>query len=135
MMGAHLEAAYGAAYLPIEFSFHRGSFQAYSGGLVEHTVGPAPTGSMDDTFHRAGWPIFVLDLRQLPRGGAVAAWFAKPQPRWEGGALVPASDEDMVLTLPLAAESEAVIFVESTTRARPNPNSVRRHVRPQPGRD
>lgn len=134
-MGAHLEAAYGADYLPIEFSFHRGSFQAYDvsgrGGLVAHAVGPAPAGSIDDTFHRAGWPIFVLDLRKLPRSGPVAAWFGRPQPRREGGAIVPRSDEDMVVALPLAAECEAVVFIDSTTRARPNPNTVRRHVRSQ----
>jgi erythromycin esterase len=123
MMGHHLEQALGAGYLRIGFAFHRGSFQAIAmngdrRGLVEHTIGPAPPGSIGDTFQRAGWPLFVLDLRRLPRAGVVADWFAAGQIARATG-IAFSSEEAMRGLVVLPDRFEALIFVESTTRARP----------------
>ncbi|HWM86747.1 MAG TPA: erythromycin esterase family protein, partial [Kofleriaceae bacterium] len=128
-MGLYLERALGPDYLPVGFAFHRGSFQAIdqtgrNRGLVEHAIGAAPPGSIDDTFHRTGWPIFALDLRRLPRTGPVARWFRRPRPMRESGSAF-SSEEGMLREADLPREFEAMIFVDATTRARPNPTGLR----------
>jgi erythromycin esterase len=133
-MGRHLEKMVGSAYLAVGFAFHRGSFQAIdltgrNRGLVEHAVGPAPVGSVDETFHRAGLPIFMLDLRRVPRNGPVADWFSRPRPMRESGSAF-SSEDAMLVDYHLPGQFEAVIFVASTTRARPNPTG-RRPPRPR----
>ncbi|HEY4593920.1 MAG TPA: erythromycin esterase family protein, partial [Thermoanaerobaculia bacterium] len=124
-MGHYLEAALGKEYLPVGFLFHHGAFQAMgrtSGvrELKEIAVGPPPAGSLEDTFERAGWPLCLLDLRRLPASGAVAEWFRSPQQMRSIGAAF-TSEANMVSELVLPDDYEAVIYVEATTRARPNP--------------
>jgi erythromycin esterase len=124
-MGHHLEAALGKDYLPVGFLFHHGAFQAmdHTGrghGLNGFTVGPPPAGTLEDTFERAGWPLCILDLRRLPASGPVAEWFRRPQQMREIGAVF-SGEADMVTELVLPGHYEAVIYVETTTRARPNP--------------
>ena len=124
-MGRHLEAALGKDYLPVGFLFHHGAFQAMDRtgrgrGLNEFTVGPPPAGSLEDSFERAGWPLCLLDLRRLPASGEVAEWFRSPQSMREVGAVF-SSEADMASELVLPDQLEAVIYVEATTRARPNP--------------
>jgi erythromycin esterase len=123
-MGRHLESALGADYLPIGFLFHHGAFQAMdrSGektALRELSLGQPPAGTLEDTFERAGWPVCALDLRRLP-AGPVADWFGRSQRMRETGSVF-SSEENMLVTRVLPGDFEAVIFVESTTRARPNP--------------
>ncbi|HKV08894.1 MAG TPA: erythromycin esterase family protein, partial [Thermoanaerobaculia bacterium] len=124
-MGHQLEAALGREYLPIGFLFHHGAFQAidHTGrgrGLNEFTIGPPPAGTLEDTFERAGWPLCLLDLRRLPASGAVAEWFRSKQVMRETGAAF-SGEADMARELVLPDEHEAVIYVEATARARPNP--------------
>jgi erythromycin esterase len=139
-MGSHLAKELGDAYLPIGFLFHHGSFQAidYTGarhGLAEFTLGAPLPGTLEDTFGRAGWPLAVLDLRGRP-AGVVADWLDRPQRMRETGAGF-SNEQNMVVSRVLPHDFEAVIYVESTTRARPNPrnqNQARRHedqARPQ----
>jgi erythromycin esterase len=124
-MGGHLKAALGKDYLPVGFLFHHGAFQAMgptaSGrGLNEFTVGPPPAGTIEDTFERAGWPLCLLDLRRLPPSGPVAEWFRRPQlTRGVGSTFT--GEADMAMEGVLPDLYEAVIYVEATTRARPNP--------------
>ncbi|KYG09581.1 hypothetical protein BE21_01520 [Sorangium cellulosum] len=123
-MGSHLAAEYGEQYLPIGFMFSEGSFQAidWTGGdrrLREFTVGPPPEADVSTAFTRAGYPIAFLDLRTLP-AGAVAAWFAGPRPMREIGAVF-SGEAEMSSPTRLVDRFAAVIFVQKTTRARPNP--------------
>jgi erythromycin esterase len=124
-MGHHLEAELGKDYLPVGFLFHHGGGQAIDAtggrrGLTEFTVGPPPAGTLEDTFERAGWPTCLLDLRRLPATGPVAEWFRSPEPMREIGATF-RGEADMATEVVLPGRYEAVIFVEATTRARPNP--------------
>lgn len=124
-MGHHLETALGKEYLPVGFLFHHGAFQAMGRvgrgrGLNEFAVGPPPAGALEDTFERAGWPLCLLDLRRLPPSGTVAEWFRSPQSVREIGASF-SGEANMARELVLPDEYEAVIYVETTTRARPNP--------------
>lgn len=124
-MGRHLKTALGKEYLPVGFLFHHGAFQAMDRtgrgrGLNEFTVGPPPAGSLEDSFERAGWPLCLLDLRRLPASGAVAEWFRSKKMMREAGAAF-SSEADMARELVLPDEYEAVIYIEATTRARPNP--------------
>jgi erythromycin esterase len=124
-MGGHLEAGLGKDYLPAGFLFHHGAFQAMDRtgagpGLKEFTVGPPLAGTVEDTFEGAGWPLCLLDLRRLPPSGPVAEWFHRPQPvRGVGSSFT--GEADMAMEVVLPDLYEAVIYVEATTRARPNP--------------
>jgi len=124
-MGHHLEAALGEGYLRVGFLFHHGGFQAVDAtgrgrGVHELTVGPPPAGTLEDTFERAGWPLCLLDLGRLPASGPVAEWFRSLQPMREIGAAF-RGEADMATEVVLPDRYEAVIYVEATTRARPNP--------------
>src|SRR5262249_34662000 len=86
-MGSHLDELFGHRHRVIGFAFNQGSFQAQEPGrgLVAHTVGPAPEGSLDRTLAEAGMPMFLLDLSAAPGDGPVADWLAaKPPTRWIG---------------------------------------------------
>jgi len=124
-MGGHLEAALGKDYLPVGLMFHHGAFQAMDNtgggrGLKEFAVGPPQAGMIEDAFERAGWPLCLLDLRRLPPSGPVAEWFRGPQQvRGVGSSFT--GEADMAMEVVLPDLYEAVIYIESTTRARPNP--------------
>ncbi len=130
-MGHHLEAILGKDYLPVGFLFHHGGFGAIDAtgqgqgrrGSDGLTVGPPSAGTLEDTFERAGWPLCLLDLRRLPAGGAVSGWFRSLQPMREIGASF-RGEADMATEVVLPDRYEAVIYVEATTRARPNPPSI-----------
>jgi erythromycin esterase len=124
-MGHYLATALGKDYLPVGFVFHHGSFQAMIRNprgreLAELTVGPPPAGTLEDTFERAGWPLCLLDLRRLPASGAVAEWFRSPQQMRSIGSLF-SGELNMMAELVPTDEFAALIYVEATTRARPNP--------------
>jgi erythromycin esterase len=112
-MGTYLARAFGRKLVSLGFAFHQGSFQAMGNfGVVEHSVGAGPPGSVDDTLARAGAALLVLDLRGSP------VWFRAPRVfRHTGSDFT--SDEDMWDTLVPARTFDGVIFVERTTRARP----------------
>ena len=70
-----------------------------------------------------GKPIVVVDLRKAPRG-IVADWFAAPHPMRETGAVF-TNEANMSQPHELARRYDAIIYVDKTTRARPNPGGVR----------
>ena len=59
-MGADLRRMYGDQMVVFGFAFNQGSFQAVAqgggGGLKDHTVPPAPAGSLDATLAASGIP-------------------------------------------------------------------------------
>jgi erythromycin esterase len=124
-MGKHLRQTYGDQYLTFGFAFAEGSFQAIEmsgqrgSGLREVTLGPAPETDVSAAFARAGCDRCIVDLRNAPKG-EVADWFAAPHPMRETGAVF-TNEENMTSATKLAELYDAIIFVRSTTRARPNP--------------
>jgi erythromycin esterase len=130
-MGSHLAGRHGKNYVVFGFVFARGEFQAIDwtqgqgvpGGLKAHTLGAPPESDVSVPFARTGRPILVADLRRAPKG-VVADWLAAPHPMRELGAVF-ASEAAITGTVTLAERFDAVIFVDTTTRARPLPEGQR----------
>jgi erythromycin esterase-like protein len=124
-MGEYLHQKFGNQLVTFGFSFNEGSFRAIEKGksLRDFKVGPAPEGSLDHELASAGIPVFALDLRQLPRQGPVAQWFAKPRDARSIGAVYgggqPESWSVSILRWPEAFD--VILFVENTTAAHGNP--------------
>ncbi|HSK04219.1 MAG TPA: erythromycin esterase family protein [Kofleriaceae bacterium] len=122
-MGSHLRARYKGDYVNFGFVFGEGSFQAIdftkaSRPLTEHALGPAPAWNASTAFSRTGKPLLVLDLRALPKRGAVRDWFAAPHPVRDTGAGF-SGEKNMTHLHVLPKLYDAVIYVDRTTRARP----------------
>lgn len=124
-MGMHLRQALGTQMLTVGFVFRQGEFQAYDGtpqrrGLVAFSVEPTPAATLTEALMSAGSPVSMLDLRTLPHDGPVALWFGDPQTTRQAGAVFAPTD-DSVVPERIARSYDALVFVETTTRARPNP--------------
>ncbi|ATB32815.1 erythromycin esterase family protein [Melittangium boletus] len=129
-MGRHLAQALGPALYVLGFAFHQGAFQAFNmdpnppperQGMVEFSVPPSPEGSLDDTLARVGWPLLAVDLRALPRSGPAYEWWRRTHLTHDIGFV--ASDQgapSLSSVRPLECY-DGLLFVERTTRARPNP--------------
>jgi erythromycin esterase len=64
-MGSLLANWYGKDYLPMEFAFHEGRYNAISdGGLGANDASPSFPGSAEYILHRTGIPQFILDVRK-----------------------------------------------------------------------
>lgn len=121
--GHYLAESLGAKYVSIGFVFGRGGFQAidFSGsqrGLTAFEVGEPPLGSVDEALSRTGWAISFVDLRNRPTSGVVGAWFQRSHVQREIGSGF-SSEASMQQEVKLAERFDAVLFVRSTTRARP----------------
>ena len=125
-MGQSLKKTLGHELVTIGFAFNRGSFQAMempfaSGrGLRHFTVGPEAPGSLGASLALAGHPIAAFDLRTIPATGPVHDWFSARRPVRELGS---GFDERLPSTFDVptrvAERFDVVVFVESTTAARP----------------
>jgi erythromycin esterase len=121
--GSRLHAKVGPEQVVIGFAFNRGSFQAieWEVGLVEHTVPPAPEGSLDRALAAAGKPAFLLDLSTAPKTGPVADWLAsKPLSRSIGSVYSADNAERFLEGTDPRSFYDVLAFVENTTAARPN---------------
>jgi erythromycin esterase len=124
-MGESLRQKFGPDYRSIGFLFDQGSFQAidFTGkgrGLREFSLGPSPESHLAAAFHRTQVPLALLDLRSRPAGGPIAAWLSSPHPMRELGAVF--SDEaGCTAPVVITDRFDALLFVDRTTRARPNP--------------
>ena len=124
-MGECLRRGFGADFLNIGFVFNQGAFQAMSqsgqGGrrLAEFSLGPSPESNLAAAFSRTGAPLALLDLRSRPATGPVTAWLTSPHPMRETGALF-VSEADMTEPVVITDRFDAILFVDRTTRARPN---------------
>lgn len=121
MMGTHLRARFGPEMVVFGFAFNRGAFQAIErgSGLREFTVGPAPAGSLDATLAEAGIPLLALDLR--PAAGPVRDWLSEGQRTRSIGAVFADELEMFLQEQQILPAFDAVLFVETTTRARALP--------------
>lgn len=128
-LGQHLRQRHGKDYVIFGFVFGEGSFQAidwtkgHGEALTEHTLGAPPAWDVSAPFRATGKPIIVVDLRKAPRG-IVADWFAATHPMRETGAVF-TNEANMSQPQELAGRYDSIIYVDKTTRARPNPGGVR----------
>jgi erythromycin esterase len=119
------------------FAFSHGGFQAVEmpfpsrRGLTAFHVTPLNDSTLDGTLARAGFAAAVFDLRTIPASGPVAEWFAEPhQTRSIGAGYADAFAANFVYPTLVRARYDALIFVDSTARARPNPGGVREPAEP-----
>jgi erythromycin esterase-like protein len=84
-MGSYLERRHGKDYFALGFTFGAGRYYAVRAGqgLVINDAPAAIPGSLETYLATAGLPRFLLDLRDLPRGGPAAPWLAEERPRRE----------------------------------------------------
>lgn len=120
-MGSRLHELFNRQQLVVGFAFNQGSFQAIESGrgLVNHTVAPAPEGSLDHVLAAAHMPAFLLDLATAPVAGPVADWLASRPLTHSIGAVYSAKHAEKYLE---AADPrriyDVLAFVETTTAAR-----------------
>jgi erythromycin esterase len=127
-MGGYLDEIAGRAQRVVGTSFDRGFFRARAypaGELTEHAVPAAPFGSFDAVLAQAGLPLLALDLANVPREGAAAAWLASEMPmRQIGGIYGFPSDNKLGVTYTHTIRPrdrfDAVLFVAETAATRPN---------------
>jgi erythromycin esterase len=135
-MGAYLREWYGDAYYTLGFSFNQGSFQSCdldaaqrtSAGciLTEFTLGPAAEGTADWFFARAGFPAFIVDFSSSPDDGVVGRWLSEPiAMRSIGSGFSTKMAGRFLDRTRLMPEYDGMIFIDRTTRARPNPTGMR----------
>jgi erythromycin esterase len=74
--GSYLARRYGKDYLPIEFAFHEGRYNAVGnpGPLGPHNAAPSFAGSAEYIFHSVGMPQFILDVRKASPDNPASAW-------------------------------------------------------------
>lgn len=125
-MGAELRRMYGDQMVVFGFAFNQGGFQAVtqggSGVPKDHTVPPAPAGSLDATLAASGIPLFALDLRQAEKIGPVADWLNDHHKTRSIGAIYPEDTPFAFMVDQVAPENfNVILFVEKTTAARKNP--------------
>lgn len=123
--GMHLKNQLRADYLSVGFIFNHGGFQSFDLTaqntfflLKGFKVGPYAD-SYGTAMARTGFPSFFLDLRELPETGPVHEWFAEPHVyKWMDS--VYANEKDIQFLFRLPETFDAVIFIDETSRARPN---------------
>ena len=130
-MGQHLRKAYGKDMVSFGLYFKQGAFQAddhrtgSTDGVKPFHVAPLPEDSLDTTLGAAGLPYAAIDLRKLPASGPVAEWLGKPRDTRSVGVLVSSSGPSMSVTQRQVTKLyDALLFVDQTTAARPNPSGT-----------
>jgi erythromycin esterase len=139
-MGSYLRKVYGDAYYAFGFTFQEGSFQSRNMdkasdqymALQEFTVGPAPEGSVDWYFAQPRIGNYIVNFREAPKTGTVADWLKAPLPmRFIGAGFMKDAPATMYMTpVILRDHFDGLVFVEKTTRARPNPTGIRGPMKP-----
>ena len=129
--GSYLQSIYGPEYYALGFSFNEGSFQAREmaahvtmGPLKEFTVSAAPEGSVEWYLNRTGIRNFIIDFRNTAKTEVIEEWLNKRRPMRSIG-LGFVSDASSFLRVSLQPTYDGLVFIETTTRARPNPTGTR----------
>lgn len=130
-MGAYLRQFYGNAYYALGFSFNQGSFQAREAQptdsirrmLMAFTTNPAPAGSVDWFLARTGLNMFAVDLRVTPKNADVRTWLTTPYlMRSVGSIYRPGAELNFFHPVTIGDRFDGLLFINTTTRARPNPS-------------
>lgn len=131
-MGAHLRETFGRDMAVFGLAFARGSFRALERpapsktGVRSFTVEPSPEGSLGWVLAEAGLQRAAIDLQEVPEEGPVAHWWREPHPvRNVGAGYSQASPSSAWAPQVIPDLYDALLFVESTTSARPNPSGQR----------
>ncbi|MEM9492243.1 MAG: erythromycin esterase family protein, partial [Myxococcota bacterium] len=130
--GRHLHDVLGRKHVNFGFVFGHGSFQAMNwtegrnkpGGLSAHTIEPGSPGQLGTELSRLGFPLFVLDMRTVPIDQPAGRWLHTPHIERVIGSVYRSAEGMENMTI-LPEHYDAVIFVDETTRARPNPTGLR----------
>lgn len=97
--GSFLRDMLGARYLPIGFTFNRGSFlskdAALGGDWKKFTVGGAGPGRNEHTLDQVGYGDFYLDVRKAP--AAARAWLNVARPTLNVGTQFPEQPRDVAI--------------------------------------
>lgn len=135
-LGGHLAAALGPAgeggYYALGFVFAEGCFHALAQDdqgkwmFKEYRVTSRPAGSIAEPFLMANAGEVVVDLRSLPRTGAVGVWLNTEHANiWFGGYRVPddleammAGNNPMLACVPVR-DFDGLAFLRTTTVSRP----------------
>jgi len=130
-LGDYLQTAYGSDYYALGFSFNQGAFQARElaanvtiGALKEFTVGAAPEGSVEWYLNRAGIRNFIIDFRNTAKSEVIEQWLSNPR-RMRSIGLGFVNDRSTYQRINLQQTFDGLAFIETTTRARPNPTGMR----------
>jgi len=132
-MGYYVSERFGSAYYAFALTFGQGGFQALSvpskgpAPLRVFIVGPGFQDAADWFLARAGRGDRFVDFRGIPTDGPAGSWFARPHAMRSIGNGYGLNNPSGYYRAPatLGKSYDGVIFIERTTRARPNP-SVRR---------
>lgn len=138
--GWHLRRFYGKDYYALGFSFNQGAFQARGNvpneppenKLREWTIPPAPENSIDWYLAQTGAKSFITDFRSVRQTTESGEWLKTPRRmRSIGSGFASNFDESSyAVEAPLNKEFDGLFFINTTTRARPNP-SVRNVAKTQ----
>lgn len=131
-IGSYLRQTYGPAYYALGLVFNQGSFQA-SGTfdvsakrvMRQFTVKPAPVGSVEWHLAQTGIDKFVVDFRSGDQNADGRGWLTTPQlARGSIGWYFPPTYEAYLFRQPatLGKLYDGLLFIDTTTRARPNPS-------------
>jgi erythromycin esterase len=121
-MGSRLHELFGHEQVVVGFAFNQGSFQAIrlEGGLANHTVPPAPEGSLDRTLAAVNIPALILDLTTVPAGPIADYLAARPQSRCIGAVYSAEDTQRYWQSGDPRSAYDLLAFIERTTAARPN---------------
>jgi len=129
--GHHLRNFYGEDYYALGFSFNQGSFQSREAQpknpnnrmLMSFTVNPAPTDSVDWYLAQTGVKILLIDFRLSRKSTELTEWLAGPHPMRSVGSMYAAGSEQSSFSpITIGKEFDGLFFVDTTSRARPNPS-------------
>jgi erythromycin esterase len=129
-MGAHLRDTYGPKMVILGFASYAGTVRAVpiaDGKWQRDKLGalplePAKPSSIDGLFEQTGLPRFILDLRRVRAGSALATWMAKPrQHRSIGAGFDPANASHHYQETDLPKAFDGLIFVSQVAAAKPLP--------------
>jgi erythromycin esterase len=131
-MGDFLRQAYGNGYYAFGSFFNQGGFQARAlardvtiGALKDFTLGPAAEGSVEWYLTQTGLGNFLLDLRGLSPEEVGRKWLDASHPMRSIGLGFSGQESESLQRINLRAAFDGLVFIEKTTRARPNPTGLR----------
>lgn len=133
-LGFHLNNAYGTLYYAMSFAFNKGSFQTMEisgtdgkkSGLKEFTVTAAKENTLDWYLAQIKKDRFVINFRQKNLPDYVLNFIGSSlETRGFGAGANRDNYNESYRTVLLQKDFDAVIFINSTTRARPTATGIR----------
>ena len=130
-LGYYLRRFYGRDYYALGFSLNQGSFQSREAQpkdpqkrmLMSFTANPAPADSIDWYLAQTRAKIFIVDFRSPRKNAELGEWLAAPRPmRSVGSMYAPNFEQNSFFPTTISEEFDGLFFIDTTTRARPNPS-------------